>query len=370
MELRPASVGIDLIVTDTGTGIAADQLPLIFDRFYQVLADDSDKPSPMGSGLGLSLVHELVLLHGGQITVQSEIGTGTTFRVSLPYDVAPSGNVDDDELTQQVTPTDELRRIESATLLLVEDNDEVADFIGLLLQPHYQFQRAANGEAGLQRALDDLPDLIITDVMMPVMDGLTLVDRLKTDERTSYIPVIMLTAKASIDSRIAGLSTGADDYLTKPFNPEELLLRVRNLLQRQALLQERLRKELVAEGSSADPVAPVSDPLLQRFYELIETRLDDTTLNVDQVAEQLHLSRSSVHRRVKALTGLSVTELIRSYRLRRATQWLAQGSTSSQAAYAVGFDSPAYFSKVFKEQYGMTPLDYARQQTQHLGLDN
>lgn len=370
VDLLPATVGIDLIVADTGTGIAADQLPLIFDRFYQVPSADSESTGAAGSGLGLSLVNELVLLHGGQITVQSEVGTGTTFRVSLPYAVAPSGNDDEEGITQLTTPTEDLRRPESATLLLVEDNDEVADFIGLLLQPHYQFQRAANGEAGLQRALDDLPDLIITDVMMPVMDGLTLVDRLKADDRTSHIPVIMLTAKVSVDSRIAGLSTGADDYLTKPFNPEELLLRVRNLLQRQAALQERLRKELVADGSSADPVAPVSDPLLQRFYELIETRLDDTTLNVDQVAEQLHLSRSSVHRRVKVLTGLSVTELIRSYRLRRATQWLAQGSTSSQAAFAVGFDSPAYFSKVFKEQYGMTPLDYARQQTQHSGQDN
>ena len=370
VELQPASVGIDLLVADTGSGIAADQLPFIFDRFYQVPVSDSDATSPAGSGLGLALVHELVLLHGGQITVQSEVGTGTTFRVSLPYDVAPPGNVDDEGTTQPVRQTDERLGTESATLLLVEDNDEVADFIGLLVQPQYQFQRAANGEAGLQLAIDDLPDLIITDVMMPVMDGLTLVDRLKADERTNHIPVIMLTAKASVDSRIAGLSTGADDYLTKPFNPEELLLRVRNLLQRQELLQARLRNELIANGSSAEPVAPVSDPLLQRFYELIEARLDDTTLTVDQVAEQLHLSRSSVHRRVKALTGLSVTELIRSYRLRRATQWLAQGSTSSQTAYAVGFDSPAYFSKVFKEQYGVTPLDYARQQAHHSSQEN
>ncbi len=370
VELLPATVGIELIVADTGAGIAADQLAFIFDRFYQVPVADSDSTGPAGSGLGLSLVHELVLLHGGQITVQSEVGTGTTFRVALPYEVAPPSNVDDEDITQPMTLTDNQTGTESATLLLVEDNDEVADFVGLLLQPHYQFQRAANGAAGLQLAIDDLPDLIITDVMMPVMDGLTLVDRLKTDERTSHIPVIMLTAKASVDSRIAGLSTGADDYLTKPFNPEELLLRVRNLLQRQALLRERLRNELIADGSSADPVAPVSDPLLQRLYELIETRLDDTTLTVDQVAEQLHLSRSSVHRRVKALTGLSVTELIRSYRLRRATQWLAQGSTSSQAAYAVGFDSPAYFSKVFREQYGMTPLDYARQQTQPSNWNN
>lgn len=368
VKARATATGVELTVTDTGIGIAAEHIPFLFDRFYQAPPLVTTRPNGGGSGLGLALVQELVVLQGGQITVSSELTVGTTFRVELPYQVAPPTGATAIATAQQLPTPNEPTDGGSATVLVIDDNDDMAELVSLLLTPTHQVQRAANGALGLQQAIDELPDLIITDLMMPVMDGLELVQALKADERTRFIPVIMLTAKASVDSRLAGLSTGADDYLTKPFHPQELLLRVRNLLLRQRQLRDRLQTELIAVGSSDAPILPVENPLLQRTYELIEARLDDPTLSVEHIAEHLNLSRSSVHRRFKAMTGLPATELIRRYRLRRATQLLSQGFTSSETAYAVGFESPAYFSRCFREQYKVTPLEYARRPAEPPGV--
>jgi len=370
------STDLELRVSDTGVGIAADKLPLVFDRFFQQSADELNSPSntQMGTGIGLALVKELVHLQQGHIEVESTLGQGTTFRVTLPYrraDQASFTTKVPEPLTELALADLPMRHegdSEPPHLLLVEDNTELADFVVDSLPASYRVSRAVNGAEGLEKALADLPDLIISDVMMPVMDGYTLCQKLKEDQQTNHIPVIMLTAKATFESRMEGLTRGADDYLTKPFHVQELTLRVHNLLERQRRFRERMRQELArpvsakldqpTETLATEPV--LLDPFLEKLYAIVEEKLDDSSLSVEQLAEQLNVSRSSMHRKVKALTGLATGDLVRIYRLKRATQFLQQGYNSSETAYCVGFDSPQYFAKCFREQYQMTPSEFAR----------
>lgn len=377
-----ASTDLELVVSDTGVGIAADKLPLIFDRFFQEPTDvptDSQREgvnpdAQMGAGIGLALVKELVHLQQGQIAVESTLGQGTTFRVTLPYRRADQASLAAEVVEPLTEPSSaDLPMLheshsEPPHLLLVEDNAELADFIVDSLPAFYRISRAVNGVEGFEQALAELPDLIISDVMMPVMDGYTLCQKLKEEEQTNHIPVIMLTAKVTFENRLEGLTRGADDYLTKPFHVQELTLRVHNLLERQRRFRERMRQELarpMAAKSDQPNEAPVTEPVLldsflEKLYAIVEEKLDDSSLSVEQLAEQLNLSRSSLHRKVKALTGLATGDIIRIYRLKRATQFLQQGYNSSETAYCVGFDSPQYFAKCFREQYQMTPGEFAR----------
>ena len=380
------STDVELVVSDTGVGIAADKLPLVFDRFFQQSTDaatdksadglNSPSNTQMGTGIGLALVKELVHLQQGHIEVESTLGQGTTFRVTLPYrradqaslvtKVAESEFYAESSLADLPMPYESHR--EPPHLLLVEDNTELADFIVDSLPAFYRVSRAVNGAEGLEKALADLPDLIISDVMMPVMDGYTLCQKLKEEEQSNHIPVIMLTAKVTFESRLEGLTRGADDYLTKPFHVQELTLRVHNLLERQRRFRERMRQELARPVSAkfnqpndalaTEPV--LLDPFLEKLYGIVEEKLDDSSLSVEQLADQLSLSRSSLHRKVKALTGLATGDILRMYRLKRATQFLQQGYNSSETAYCVGFDSPQYFAKCFREQYQMTPSEFAQ----------
>ncbi|PSR51952.1 hybrid sensor histidine kinase/response regulator [Adhaeribacter arboris] len=355
-----------LTVTDTGLGIPPEKLPYIFDRFFQVNGDKAGSSSN-GTGIGLSLVKELVELQGGQITVESELGKGTTFRVWLPLQPAtePVSNlveVASLSSNEQSVPIQNGMK-EVPLILLVEDNPELADFIQDSLPSHYQVSRATNGAEGLEQALAELPDAVISDVMMPVMDGYTFCHQLKTDERTSHIPVILLTAKAAMDSRLEGLTRGADDYLTKPFHVPELNLRLHNLLQRQRRYQQYLQQELVrpANTPTTSPPPTPLDPFLEKLYQVVEARLDDTSFGVEQLAEELNVSRVHLHRKLKALVGLPAGDIIRNYRLKRATFFLLEGLNSSETAYRVGFDSPPYFAKCFREVYQMSPREFARQ---------
>jgi signal transduction histidine kinase/ligand-binding sensor domain-containing protein/CheY-like chemotaxis protein len=374
---------IELVVSDTGVGIPPEKLPLIFDRFYQgsaiawsaiawsaiavdqVDANPSSDVTPVqtGTGIGLSLVKELVQLQQGQIIAESEPGVGTTFRVSLPYQsanetiavpepAAPSAG----PITTSVVmdPTGQ-----QLHLLLVEDNPELADFIADSLPAGYRISRATNGAEGLALALDESPDLVISDVMMPIMDGYTFCQKLKEDERTNHIPVILLTARVTLDNRLEGLGRGADDYLTKPFHVAELNLRVQNLLERQRRLSERIRKELSHPTTSEKNPVPL-DPFLEKLYLILEGKLDDTTFGVEELADQVNMSRVHLHRKLKALTGLPAGDVIRNYRLKRAAQFLLQGFNSSETADQVGFDSPQYFAKCFREMYQMTPREFAQ----------
>ena len=218
------------------------------------------------------------------------------------------------------------------------------------------------GAMGLEQALEHLPDLILSDVMMPLMDGFTLCHQLKTDLRTSHIPIILLTAKSSVENRLAGLSLGADDYLTKPFQLTELQLRVRN----QLVSKQRQREWVQASLSNPDPAAPQSspestDPFLTRLYALFEANLSDAGFGLDQILSELGMSRTNLFRKVKALTGLTAHDLLRNYRLKQAAKRLRSGVPVSETAYQVGFESPAYFSKCFRELYQVSPSEFVTQ---------
>ncbi|GAB3044976.1 two-component regulator propeller domain-containing protein [Spirosoma pulveris] len=373
--------GVDLRVSDTGVGIAENKLPYIFDRFFQVATTDTGLPvkalpQQVGTGIGLSLVKELVELQRGRIRVESQPGQGTTFHIHIPYrkaDDVPTPGVAAPSLTatNQITePTGAYPLREQPHLLLVEDNQELAEFISDSLPAHYRVSRALNGVDGLQQVLADLPDLVISDVMMPIMNGYTFCQKLKDDERTNHIPIILLTAKVTLDNRMEGLTRGADDYLTKPFHVQELALRIHNLLERQHRLRERVRQELSRpvlnklETSHSVPTEPEitlpPNPFLEKLYTIIETKLDDTSFSVEELADQLNMSRVHLHRKLKALTGFAASDLIRNYRLKQATQLLQQGFNSSETAYRVGFDSPQYFAKCFREVYHMTPSEFAQ----------
>lgn len=361
---------LTVTVTDTGIGIAADQLPFIFNRFYQV--DDSatgmpDHREQQGTGIGLALVKELIERQGGQIRVESTVGVGTSFTVYLPCrpalltDPVLSNPPATDESVTRAEPTNEIAD-DPPTVLLVEDNRELGDFIAQSLPSAYQIYRASNGVEGLERAQQLIPDLVISDVLMSQMDGYTLCQRLKQDIRTSHIPVILLTAKASADSRLEGLALGADDYITKPFQLAELQLRVRNQLASRQRLREWVRTTLSSpEAGPLSPDAPTPDPFLDQLYQLMDTNLADTGFGVETMMSQLGLSRTHLYRKTKTLTGLSANDLLRQYRLKQATYHLRQGLTVSETAYRVGFDNPTYFTKCFRESYGLAPRDFAAQ---------
>lgn len=351
--------GVRLTVADSGIGIAPEHLPHLFDRFYQVderhsptrPAGDGTSYQPPGTGIGLALVKELVDLQQGQIRVESQPGQGTTFRVELPYQPAtdtprttPPANPEPDRPTE---PPD----TEPAVLLLVEDNDEMARFISQSLPGVYQVHRAVDGLDGLEQARQLLPDLIISDVMMPRMDGYALCQHLKTDPGTDHIPVVLLTAKVSLNSRLRGLALGADAYLDKPFHVAELQLRVRNLLATQRRLSEQLRAELQSPVATPDGV----HPFLQTLYQVLEQHLDDTAFGPEELAAHANMSRMQLYRKLKTLAGLPATDFIRSYRLKRSVALLQQGVPVAQTAYAVGFESASYFGQCFREQFGDPP---------------
>ncbi|GAB3890451.1 two-component regulator propeller domain-containing protein [Larkinella knui] len=358
VSVETASGQIRLSVADTGIGIPAQHLPHIFDRFYQV---NNTNATP-GTGIGLVLVQELVRLQGGQVWVESQPNQGTTFVVTLPYRKAQEPAPDPITSHRKFDPDAWLAADESIEprVLIVEDHQELAQFIADSLPEHYRIRKAVNGLDGLEQALEYLPDLIISDVMMPGMDGLTLCGQLKTDLRTSHIPVILLTAKAAVDSRLEGLSLGADDYLTKPFQVAELQFRVRNQLMSKLRHREWVRASLTTPSPAATPPpTEPEDPFLTRLYELLDANLSDPRFGIEQMMLELGLSRTTLFRKVKALTDLSANDLLRNYRLKRATQLLRAGQSVNQTAYDVGFESPAYFSKCFRELYQLTPREFA-----------
>ncbi|OJW79202.1 MAG: hypothetical protein BGO59_11690 [Spirosoma sp. 48-14] len=360
VSVNSIDTGIRLSIADTGIGISAQDLPHIFDRFYQANQDYTITPVYPGTGIGLALVKELVLLQKGTINAESTLNKGTTFTVELPYQKAEPQVENSDLLVADSWGTSE--DLERPRILIVEDKIELAHLIAESLPTTYRIRRAVNGRDGLELATEQLPDLVISDVMMPQMDGFTLCSKLKTDLRTSHIPVILLTAKVSAENRMEGLSYGADDYLTKPFQMQELQLRVHNLLTSRRRLRDWIRTSLTTvEGQSAQPTPEQMDPFLDRLYELMEMNLGDTEFGVDRMMVELGMSRTNLFRKVKALTDLSANDLLRQYRLKRATQLLRAGYPVTDTAYQVGFDSPAYFTKCFRETYQLTPREFAAQ---------
>jgi signal transduction histidine kinase/DNA-binding response OmpR family regulator len=377
IELTLADEQAQIRVCDTGIGIPPEQLSHLFDRFTKITASEVQP----GSGIGLALTKELVELHGGQIRVESREGKGAAFSVTLaagrsffkeeqilplPPQVEPAGG---QEAVAPPSPSssgsaglsgatvDLLRpSFNKPILLLAEDNADVRSYINDMLGRDYRIVEAGNGREALEKALDTTPDLIITDVMMPEMNGVELSKRLKSNEKTSHIPIIMLTARAEPADKLEGLETGADDYLLKPFDARELKMRANNLITQRKKLQEHYRRTLHAfipaeiEAESMDAV------FLQKVRDAVESHLDDETFSVVELGKKIGMSRSQLHRKLSALTGLSPNELIRNMRLERAKQLLEQkAATVSEIAYLCGFSSPAYFIKCFREYFEMTP---------------
>ncbi|BFP43467.1 hypothetical protein FGF1_43120 [Flavobacteriaceae bacterium GF1] len=352
-------------VSDSGRGIADDKLPFVFDRFYQV--DGSATKDREGSGIGLSLSKDLVELMDGTITVSSEEGKGTYFTVHIPMEKIKMPKSRTDSVSEPLEDyrnkkTFELSKTDVRQLpkiLVIEDNEDMRHYIKKRLSHNYRIEEAKDGANGLKMAANDTPDLIITDVMMPKMDGMALCKKLKTNLDTSHIPIIMLTARAGVENKIEGLEMGADAYLTKPFSSEELLAQSKNLIAQRLRLQEHYLKD----GHIITPEKITVTSLDKKFLELVLDVLEKNHANPDfgvpQMQRELAMSKTQLNRKLKALTQESPRDILRNFRLKRAAQLLAQKSdTVSQIAYQVGFNNLSYFAKCFKEQYGVSPSSY------------
>ena len=372
---------LSLAIKDTGIGIPGDQLPNIFDRFYQV--DGSSTRKGEGTGIGLTLVAELVKAMKGSIQVDSKEGKGTTFTIHLPITThakieasgsqkMPSGltlesnPLNSIDLDEQLLPLNPVSS--KPTALVVEDNADVIHYLINCLKEIYAIEIAMNGAEGIQKAINLTPDVIVSDVMMPVKDGFELCETLKSDVRTSHIPIILLTAKADSTARIQGLQKGADAYLSKPFDQRELRLVLQNQLSLRAKLQARWSvmdnqngvKSKLLEDTLTQTVLDIEieDSFLQKIKSLVEKDLTNADIGIPQLIRALSMSRSQVYKKVKALTGKSPSVYIRSIRLYHAKMLLeTTDSNISEIAYEVGFSSPAYFSKVYFETYGESPRD-------------
>lgn len=350
-----------LSVKDDGPGIPSDQLPYIFNRFYQANVNTSKG----GTGIGLSLTQELVKLLNGTIEVSSKEGKGTTFRVYLPItqEAAPSINVDQMAIPEKVfglTGPIEKKQIASTDLpiaLIVEDSRDIADYLQICLEGYYQLVFASNGQDGIDKACENIPDIIVSDVMMPEKNGYELCEVLKEDIRTSHIPIILLTAKSDVESRIVGLKQGADDYLGKPFNEEELLIRMQNLLEIRRKLQVRYQNIYDQPLPKAKVTTPnIEDEFILEIKEIFEERMNDLKFDLESLCQELNLSRSNLYRKINALTGRSPAIYLRSLRLQKARQLLRSTDLSvKQIAYDVGFSDPSYFSRSYTEEFGESP---------------
>jgi signal transduction histidine kinase/ligand-binding sensor domain-containing protein/DNA-binding response OmpR family regulator len=366
-------------VRDSGPGIPAAERARVFDRFHRVESTAANQP---GTGIGLALAKELVNLHGGAISLESEEGFGSTFVVALPLgrDHLSPEQIDADDqvvgapsahkVSQPLPLPNHGAGIEDAevleseeditTVLVVEDNAEVRGYVRGHLAPAYRVLEAEDGATGLAMARRMLPDLVLSDVMMPGMDGNALCRAIKADPETDFIPVILLTARADPADRLAGLRDQADDYLTKPFDVRELITRIENLIAIRRRLRERFAGSVPAPAAALHPRTVVAEPAEQKFLdqvrEAIETRLGDDSFSVEQLAQDVAHSRGHLHRRLRGLLSESPSDLIRRMRLERAAQLLqAQAGTVAEVAYSVGFKSVAHFSNAFKECYGVRP---------------
>jgi signal transduction histidine kinase/DNA-binding response OmpR family regulator len=368
---------VTIVVRDNGIGIAEDQIEHIFERFYTINDTSSDFT---GSGIGMALTKELVALHHGKIEVESRVDHGATFTLTLPISKAAfsekeilknkktetttklsSSNTPDFEVLQDesstTAPVVSLIKDERPIIEVVEDNQDLRTYIREVLHQNYQVIESVNGRKGFEQAKEQIPDLIITDIMMPEMDGNELCRRIRKEVKTSHIPVIMLTAKAEQEEKLEGLETGADDYLTKPFDTRELLARVHNLIEQRRLLRERFAGEIIFKPKEVATTS-VDETFLNQVLTAIESNMEEETFSVVELSEQVAMSRSQLHRKLKALVNKSPNQIIREMRLQRAKGLLEKrAGNASEVAFMVGFNSLAYFSKCFKDQFGVAPSE-------------
>ena len=366
IELTEEGDRVFIRVIDTGSGIQPANLPHLFDRFYT-------EDRSMGTGIGLHLVKEYIHMHGGEIRVESEPGQRTTFTVclrkgkahfedsdlmetSVSHQAYEASRLDDSETKEMLSKT------YPYTILITEDDDEVRGFLERELSLHFKIRTAANGKEALRVLEEEEISLVVSDVMMPEMNGFELCRTIKSQLPFSHIPVILLTALTDERQRIFGITGGADDYIQKPFHTDYVKIKIIHLLQERRKLRERLLEKLRDNKlllSEPEKVESIDDAFLRKFAEQIEAVYADPEYNVEKLSETLGLSRGHLHRKIKELTGTAPVEFLRTYRLNKATQLLRQNAyTVSEVAYRTGFSSPAYFSKCFKAVYGVTPTEY------------
>lgn len=389
-----------LKVIDNGSGMTDDQMQHIFDRFYQASVNH------IGTGIGLALVKAFVEMHNGSVHVESAADGGSQFVVTIPQRqkgnvVSPEVNatvmdslregaiaIADSMGTGDVTPALDADG-KQATVLVIDDSDDVRQYVAMVLSDNYRILEAANGQEGLEKAQEEVPDMIICDVMMPVMDGMECLRQLKSDLKTSHIPVVMLTAYTRDQKKIEGYELGADSYLEKPFSSQVLRARLQNLLEGRRRLQElwfgqdttpvtsAIKPDVAPDtapsaapaNNNADKVtAPAALPqditFVEHLKEYIQNHLSDSDLSVEDISAEFHLGRTQMYRKTKALTGKSPIELLRTARLRKAAKMLKETERSiSEITYACGFSVPSYFTKCFHEYYGMTPSEWKEKKT-------
>ncbi len=384
----PASESSKIVlqISDTGSGIPADELNRIFDRFYQV--DNSTTRQGEGAGIGLAMVQELVKLMQGSVIVTSTPGVGTSFRITLPY-TPPQQQLQALDATLEhggkslitarlaslPNPGQFADGADAASpaahpsslpqLLIIEDNPDVVAYLKTCLEGLYQLEIAYNGKTGIEKALNNIPDLIISDVMMPEKDGYEVCDTLKNDERTSHIPIILLTAKADSASKIAGLRRGADAYLPKPFNLKELLVRLEMLLERQKRMAAYFAKKTGTETETETPepkeAYEIEDAFIRKVRQIIEENMADYDFAMPQLCQILSMSRSQLLRKMKALADISPSDFIRLHRLQKAKTMLETSDTTvSEVAYLVGYKDVSHFSRSFREMFGVPPSQNAK----------
>jgi signal transduction histidine kinase/ligand-binding sensor domain-containing protein/DNA-binding response OmpR family regulator len=367
---------VEIRVEDTGIGIAKEYQAYIFDRFFQVR--DHKVNTKMGTGIGLHLSKMMIELHRGEIFVESEPNQGCKFTIHLPLDkaaykpeefgmtngeatammVQPSFQTDDDPETGNEKKRNTSNTPVVQTVLLVEDDVDILNYLDTELSPKYRIYRANNGKEGLGKALKHLPDIIVSDIVMPEMDGLTLCKLLKSNDKTCHIPIILLTAKTNVEQRIEGIEMGADSYIPKPFNLKHLETRIQKLIE----LRKKLKDKYSAGEKEESNIKVVSadEKLLQKFNDKLRAQISNPDLSVESISKELGLSRVHLNRRLKIITNESPGNYIRRFRLKQAALLLTDKKMSiAEVAYAVGFSSHAYFSNIFKEHFGISPSEYS-----------
>jgi len=370
---------LEITITDQGPGISAGSKEKIFDRFYQ--EENAGSKTYPGTGIGLSLVSELVSLNHGEIEVESEPGKGSTFIVRFPlgkdhlkeneYVILENKveidfkktEIADESTETTVTEQEEISPdtdSEKPIILIVEDNSDIRIHISNNFEEEFQVNEAIDGSAGLKMAFETIPDLIITDLMMPKMDGIELCRRLKSDERTSHIPVIMLTAKAALDDKLKGIETGADDYITKPFQMKELKARVHNLIEQRRRLRERFSRELTLEPQDIT-VNSCDEEFLRRAIATVEDHMSDEQFDIKTFCREMNMSHTTLFRKLCSLTDQSPSDFIKTIRIKRASMLIKQHyGNIAKISYEVGFNNPSYFSKCFKEITGISPTEFSK----------
>ena len=352
-------------VTDNGCGIASDELPYIFNRFYQA------KNAGRGTGIGLAIVKAFTELHHGEVSATSKLGKGSTFTINIPIkqegeicelltesveQVIEASNTQ--EIPNQARHIDDLiqpYQTDKPEILIIDDNSDIRTYLRSVLSQKYNVSEASDGKSGLELARRTVPDIVLSDIMMPVMDGLEFCEQLKTDKAISHIPVILLTARSMDEQRAEGYEHGADAYIAKPFSLRLLLSRIENLIESRKKLSQVLSK-----GVEDDEIGNLSNEtdksFLKQLRKIIQENLSNSDLSVEQIGDEIGLSRVQLYRKVKALTGYSPVEILRKARLTRARHLLQTTErTVSEIAYAVGFSTPSYFSKCYKDEFGESP---------------